>query len=181
MFLNLNQQTLFMNLNSNNLHALHVKDKRESLETEFIFLDPDLFLLVIKTLFYCALALSLKVNSSNLSKNFNTHSLLEKNKNFIKLLFELKRFVIKVGSIDFFNMSNMLKNYEPIKKTNLTNLTTNKHKQKDLKIYYTYRLTFKQINHNPQQYYMGFRGCSNSPKLDQYYASSKLVKNWLKQ
>jgi hypothetical protein len=81
------------------------------------------------------------------------HSSSKKNKDFKLFLLELKQFVISYKNKVEFQINN----------------------QKYLKIYYTYRLTFKNKNSNNTQYYMGYRGCSTSPQLDIYYSSSKIV------
>ena len=48
--------------------------------------------------------------------------------------------------------------------------------KKQPKLYYTYRLTFQKPGSEKKQYYMGYKGCTTHPLLDQYYSSSKLVK-----
>lgn len=54
-------------------------------------------------------------------------------------------------------------------------------KKKKAKIYYTYRLTYQETGNNTKQYYMGYRGCTTHPFLDEYYSSSDLVKQLKRQ
>lgn len=146
------------------------------------FLDSQMFLFVIKILVYCSLSLSFKFNSyssfsnleqeENLSDVYLRQELIRKNKKFLKFLFECKQILLFEVPL---NSNNLNKSKNSLK------IDFSGKKAKPLKVYYTYRLTFQQFDQGIKQYYMGYRGCSTIPKFDNYYSSSKLVKNWLKK
>ena len=138
--------------------------------------DLYLFLIVIKLLLYCSL--SFRLHSST--------DFVLKNQNFFNFLVELKKIFI---SIILLNSEAQLANLKTKNPDNFFQKIHGKQKnRKILKIYYTYRLTFKNRiilpdkgrNESFKQYYMGYRGCSTLPELDNYYSSSKHVKKWLK-
>lgn len=123
-----------------------------------LLVDDETVFLVIKFLTTCSIA-TLWFHSDS---NIKTQA-----KNFLVFLVELKAFFQK-QKID----SNT--------KTHSNFQTLCKNKQL-LKIYYTYRLTFKTplSNNDPKKYYMGYRGSVVPPILDNYYSSSRTVQNYV--
>lgn len=94
-------------------------------------------------------------------------SSLDKSQHFSNFLFSLKDFLLTNAE----NPSNIFEN----KNTNSDS------KAKTVKVFYTYRLTYKQPGSDIKQYYMGYRGCITHPSLDKYYSSSDLVKDLIKK
>jgi hypothetical protein len=165
---------------------------------DFIFIDPDLSLLVIKLLMFVSLAVSLKLNSANLSVNGEspfglcTHvrstvstyvSTTNQKQENIKLTHLITPMQVLSKNKNFRKFLSEFKQVltEIILLPRRKKLEGPLKKQKGLKIYYTYRLTLKKEGQNTNQYYMGYRSCSTSPNLDKYYSSSKQVHNWIKQ
>jgi hypothetical protein len=108
------------------------------------------------------------LNKDVLSKNTGIElSIHEKAQNFLEFLFKFKEFLLQ----NWHNLPNSSENVDNKSKT----------KKQKPKIYYTYRLTYQEPGCDIKQYYMGYRGCSTHPLLDEYYSSSDLVKELKRQ
>ena len=111
----------------------------------------------IKLLIYLVFSILSTIRSTDTEQ-----SIREKAQNFLAFLSRFKQFLLQNLSI----LSSSSDNVE----------NKPKNKKQRSKIYYTYRLTYQEPGSKIKKYYMGYRGCTTHPLLDEYYSSSDLVK-----
>lgn len=140
----------------------------DSIMNQAVFISIKLLVYVVFSILSTLKSEENLLDPNILSKNTVTElSIGEKGQNFLKFLAKFKEYLVQ----NWHSFSNFSYKAGSELKT----------KKQKAKIYYTYRLTSQKPGSNIKQYYMGYRGCTTHPFLDNYYSSSDLVKELKRQ